>query len=77
MQRHPYRGPGLVNVDFTMIKDNPLTEGTNLQLRFEFFNVLNRVSLRNVNGNMASMTFGRSTATFPAKQIQLGVRIAS
>ena len=67
----------MVNVDFTMIKDNPLTEGTNLQLRFEFFNVLNRVSLRNVNGNMASMTFGRSTATFPAQQIQLGVRIAS
>ena len=74
--RMGYRGPGMVNIDFSVIKNNQLSEGVDLQLRFEFFNVLNRVNLRNVNGNMASSTFGRVTSTFPARQIQLGARIA-
>ena len=76
LPRHGFRGPGMVNVDFTVIKNNQLSERVNLQLRFEFFNILNRVNLRNVNGNLASSTFGRSTSTFPARQIQLGARIA-
>ena len=75
LPRHAFRGPGMVNIDFTVIKNNPLSERINLQLRFEFFNVLNRVNLQNVNGNLASATFGRSTATFPARQIQLGARL--
>ena len=75
-QRHSLRGPGMINVDFSVVKNNQLTETVNLQLRFEFFNVLNRVNLRNVNGNMASSTFGRVTSTFPARQIQLGARLA-
>ena len=74
--RHGYRGPGMINVDFSLIKNNQLTERLNLQLRFEFFNALNRVNLRNVNGNMASSVFGRVTSTFPARQIQLGARLA-
>ena len=66
----------MINVDFSLIKNNQLTERLNLQLRFEFFNALNRVNLRNVNGNMASSVFGRVTSTFPARQIQLGARLA-
>lgn len=76
LSRHPYRGPGMINVDFSVIKNNPISESVNLQLRFEFFNVLNRVNLRNVNGNLASSTFGRVTSTFPARQIQLGARLS-
>ena len=75
-QRHSLRGPGMINVDFSVVKNNQLTESVKLQLRFEFFNVLNRVNLRNVNGNMASSTFGRVTSTFPARQIQLGARLS-
>jgi hypothetical protein len=78
LQRHAYRGPGLINVDAGMIKNNPLpfftSEGANLQLRFEFFNVLNRVNLRNPNGNLNDTTFGRSTSTFNPRIIQLGAR---
>ncbi len=48
----------------------------NLQLRFEFFNVLNRVNLQNVDGNLNSATFGRSTSTFDPRIIQLGARFA-
>ena len=73
--RGSFRGPGMANVDFTVIKNNALRESVNLQLRFEFFNILNRVNLRNVNGNLASSTFGRSTSTFNPRIIQLGARI--
>jgi hypothetical protein len=66
----------MINIDFSVIKNNAISERVNLQLRFEFFNVLNRVNLRNVNGNLASSTFGRVTSTFPARQIQLGARLA-
>lgn len=76
LARHAFRGPGMVNVDFNVIKNIQFSERVNFQLRFEFFNVLNRVNLRNVNGNLASSTFGRVTSTFPARQIQLGARIA-
>ena len=72
LQRHAFRGPGLANVDFTILKNNRLGESVNMQLRFEFFNVFNRTNLRNVNGNLASSTFGRSTATFNPRIVQLG-----
>ena len=76
LPRHGFRGPGMINIDFSVIKNNAISERVNLQLRFEFFNVLNRVNLRNVNGNLASSTFGRVTSTFPARQIQVGARLA-
>lgn len=78
LPRFGYRGPGLINFDAGLIKNNRLAfidEAANLQLRFEFFNVTNRVNLRNPDGNLASATFGRSTSTFNPRIIQLGVRI--
>jgi len=47
----------------------------NVQLRFEVFNVLNRVNLGPVNGDLASSTFGRATSTFDPRIIQLGARV--
>ncbi|MFQ5968154.1 MAG: TonB-dependent receptor domain-containing protein [Acidimicrobiia bacterium] len=75
LERQPFRGPGLANVDFTVIKNNQISEDVNLQLRFEFFNILNRVNLSNVEGRMDRSTFGRSTSTFNPRIIQLGVRL--
>lgn len=34
-------GPGLVNFDFSLFKENKIKENLNLQFRAEFFNVLN------------------------------------
>jgi hypothetical protein len=39
------------------------------------FNVLNRVNLGAVNGDLASSVFGRSTSTFDPRIIQLGARL--
>ena len=41
------RGPGLANLDFSLVKDSPLHflgEGGKLEFRAEFFNILNRVN---------------------------------
>jgi hypothetical protein len=45
-----------------------------LQLRFEFFNVFNRVNFYQPTVQINSTTFGRPTQTFDARQIQFGVK---
>lgn len=45
------RGPGLTNLDFSLVKDTKLGEFVNLQFRAEFFNVLNRPNF-NFNAQM-------------------------
>jgi hypothetical protein len=39
--RNEINGPGLVDFDFSVLKDNKITERLNLQFRAEFFNVFN------------------------------------
>ena len=73
--RSSFRNPGFINIDMSLIKNNRITEHVNAQFRFEVFNVLNRVNLQRVNGNLASSTFGRSTSTYDPRIIQLGARV--
>jgi hypothetical protein len=46
-------GPGLVNFDFSLFKDNKIKENLNLQFRVEFFNVFNH---SNFNSPLANST---------------------
>lgn len=71
-----YVGPGFAGVDFGIIKDNPITERVGLQLRFEFFNILNRPNLNGVDGNLADATFGQSTSVFNPRWLQLGIKLS-
>jgi len=41
MRRNVVYGPGFVNLDFSVIKDFKFGERFSLQLRGEFFNILN------------------------------------
>ncbi len=76
--RNIFRNPGLLAIDASVLKNNSLpwfrTEKANLQLRVDFFNVLNRVNLRYVNYNVGSNTLGQSSDTFQPRTIQLGGR---
>ena len=76
--RNIFRNPSLLAVDASVLKNNSLpwfrTERANLQLRVDFFNVLNHVNLRAVDYNIGSNTFGQSTDTFQPRTIQLGGR---
>jgi len=64
-------GPKYFNWDASLIKNIPITERVRFQMRGEAFNVLNRVSFSpNAQfSSIASTTFGRSTATYPATRI--------
>jgi len=78
LRRNIFRNPGLFNIDAAVIKNCRIPaagDAGNLQLRFEFFNALNRVNLQGVDNNLSSSTFGRSTAAFSPRMIQVGLRL--
>ncbi len=77
--RSYFRQQGFINMNASVIKNNALPflgEAGNLQLKFEFFNVLNRVNLGGVNNNLASFQFGRITSQGDPRVVQVGARIA-
>jgi hypothetical protein len=79
--RNTFHGPGYANTDFSAIKNIHLPwfvgqEGANLQFRAEFFNLFNRVNLTNVNNQINGAGFGKSTSTYPARDIQFALRLA-
>ena len=48
---------------------------TRLEVRIEAFNVLNKTNFQSANGNRSSSAFGTITNTYPARQIQLGIKL--
>jgi hypothetical protein len=80
--RNTFHGPGYANTDFSAIKNIKVpwflgNEGANVQFRAEFFNLFNRVNLTNVNNDIANIsTFGKSTSTYPARDIQFALRLS-
>jgi hypothetical protein len=76
--RNTYDQPGYSNVNLNADKlwYAPWFHGEklNIELRGEMVNIFNRPNLTNVDGDLANTTFGRSTATLPARSIQLHMR---
>jgi hypothetical protein len=83
-----FRTFGYSNIDFTIVKNIPFGEKLNIQLRGEFFNILNQHHLvasgsaadrggtYAFNNDIASPDFGSWNGTVtPPRNIQLGVRI--
>jgi hypothetical protein len=66
-------------VDASVLKNTRLKrlgEAGNLQLRFDFENVLNKVNLTCLDSNMADSAFAESHGAQLPKTIQLGARIS-
>jgi len=57
------RGPGLFNLDLSLIKNMKLSEKAHLQLRFEYFNAFNHPNFDLPNTGMGSGAFGRISST--------------
>jgi hypothetical protein len=76
-------GPGLGTLDFSILKNTPITERTRLQFRAEFFNVLNRANFSTPNsvifasGSLSPVsTAGVISATSTtSRQIQFGMKL--
>ncbi|MGH9962169.1 MAG: hypothetical protein ACREBC_34440, partial [Pyrinomonadaceae bacterium] len=54
--RNVLRGPSQSNVDFSIIKRFPFAETKNVELRAEFFNLVNHVNFANPISNLNAVT---------------------
>jgi hypothetical protein len=74
-------GPGLVNLDLSLLKNIAVTERLNLQIRSEFFNALNHANFGTPNAivfssGQISSTAGLITSTATtSRQIQFGMKL--
>jgi hypothetical protein len=84
--RNSLVGPGLVNYDFSVIKNNHIariSEAFNVQFRVEAFNVLNRanfappsnISLFDVNGNKVNNAGKLSSTLTDPRDIQFALKV--
>ncbi len=79
--RGTYNGPGLANLDFSLLKDTAVSERVNVQFRAEFFNILNRTNFGTPNaivfsGATLSGSAGLITSTTTtSRQIQFGLKL--
>ncbi|MCI0721480.1 MAG: TonB-dependent receptor, partial [Acidobacteria bacterium] len=68
-------GPGLQNVNVSLLKQATLREGMNLQFRTEFFNFFNRPNFDLPDIFVGSPTFGRILSAQSPRHIQFGVKL--
>ena len=81
--RNTFVGPGIINTNAVLSKEQSLTERVKMQLRFEFYNLFNRPQFAQPGNSLASPgTFGVSTATITlpdatssSRQIQLALKL--
>ena len=67
--------PGFAEVDAALLKNVKIYERLELQLRFDVYNVLNRVNLQGVDSNLPDGTFGRVTSQYNPRNLEVGARI--
>jgi hypothetical protein len=74
--RNNVKTPFVYETDFGLHKNFAITESRYLQFRAEAFNLLNKTNFATVSGtNANSGGFGVFNATFPARQIQLALKL--
>jgi hypothetical protein len=74
--RNAMRQDGYKNLDFSLAKDTQLTERASLQLRFEFFNVLNHPNFAAPDSSLGDPTFGSVLSMNGSpRDIQFGVKL--
>jgi len=75
--RNAFDAPPFVNLDMRFSKRFDITERVNVQLLFEFFNLLNRQNPASVQNreNIVGQPFGSTTQVLPGREGQVGFRI--
>jgi len=69
------RGPGRRRVDLTIAKAFKLRGTSQLQVRFESFNVFNWLQFNNPQLNVRNATFGQITSVASTRTGQVGLRL--
>jgi hypothetical protein len=73
--RNAFRAPNFEQWDLGISKNFRITEQARLQFRGEFFNVLNHTNFGPPQVQTTSSSFGTISTTFPARQIQFGLKL--
>ncbi|MDX2181632.1 MAG: carboxypeptidase regulatory-like domain-containing protein [Bryobacteraceae bacterium] len=69
------RGPGLQNIDMSIIRTFPIRERFKLQFRGESFNIANRANFEEPGIALGAPTFGVIGSARAARSIQLGLKL--
>ena len=72
--RNNFHAPGLNNWDMALMKDTKFTESTSLELRMDFFNVMNHPQFNGPSGNVRSSLFGSITGAAGGRITQLAAK---
>ena len=72
---HNVQNPGYEDFDLSGYKSWKLGDLGNLTFRGDFFNAFNRVSFQNISTYDLSPNFGDVSAAYPAREIQLSLRL--
>ena len=72
-----FKSPRFFQTDFSLIKKTRVSETANLEFRAELFNFLNNANfiVPQANVDLDSQQFGRITDTYPARLVQLTMRV--
>jgi len=75
LSRNAFRAPNFEQWDFAANKNFQIRESMRLQFRSEFFNFTNHTNFGIPTTNLNSSAFGTIRSTFPARQIQLALKL--
>ena len=73
--RNAVRGPGIANVDLSLLKTFAVTERVRLQFRAECFNIANHANFGLPENDIASPNFGRVLQAGSPRLFQFGLKL--
>jgi hypothetical protein len=68
-------GPGFVNVDVGLARRLKIAERSNIEVRSEFFNVLNHANFTDPSTTLTSASFGRLTSALDPRILQFSIKV--
>ena len=74
--RSGLRGDSLQTVDLTLSKEFPVTERYRLEMRSEFYNLLNHANFELPGHVLGAANFGTVLSARAARAVQLGLRVS-
>jgi hypothetical protein len=74
--RNSVFGPGFANVDFALAKTWSFAQRSELEFRWEIFNLLNRANFDLPNRIFGNLNFGRIFSAKNPREMQFGLRVS-
>ena len=73
--RNAVRGPGISNIDLSLLKTFDISERARLQFRAECFNLANHANFGLPDNDVASPNFGRVLEAGAPRLVQFGIKL--